>query len=401
MTFLLYVIFWLSAGVVFYVYIGFPALLFLLARCFPKMDVEGDPSLPSVSMIISAYNESAVIREKLKNGLSLDYPKDKWQVVVVSDCSSDGTDEIVREFEPDGVLLVRQEQRLGKTSGLNRAIPQCTGSVVVFSDANALYAPDAIKELVKHFADPSVGYVVGNARYVEHGESAPSAKSEGLYWRLETWLKNNESRFGSVVGGDGAIYAIRRLLYSPLLATDINDLLNPLQIILKGYRGIYEQAAVCTEEAGESFEKEFRRKVRIVGRSLNAVLRAAGVLAPWNNPRHWFALVSHKLLRWFIPVFLVLLFVSSLVSVRVPFFRYIAFLQCLFYALAAIGWAAARQKACPRIIYIPFYFCVVNLASLIGIVQLCRGSLSPTWTTIRDRKAPAGSGPGPLARRES
>jgi cellulose synthase/poly-beta-1,6-N-acetylglucosamine synthase-like glycosyltransferase len=401
MSFILHVVFWCSASIVLYVYTIFPVLLYLLARCFPTKEIQGDSPLPFVSLIISAYNESAVIREKLTNAFSLDYPKEKWQVVVVSDSSSDGTDEIVREFGPRGALLVRQEQRLGKSSGLNLGVPKCTGSVIVFSDANALYAPNAIKELVKHFVDPAVGYVVGNARYIEHGQTAPSATSEGLYWKLETWLKRNESKFGSVVGGDGAIYAIRRSLYSPLLPTDINDLLNPLQIILQGYRGIYEPAAVCGEEAGESFDKEFRRKVRIVGRSLNAVLRAAGALLPWNNPRHWFALISHKLLRWFVPVFLILIFASSLALARAPFFLCITALQCLFYTLATIGWTAAGRQKCPKIFYISFYFCLVNLASLIGVVQLCFGSLSPTWTTIRDKRHPVASESAPLVRRES
>lgn len=384
----LYVLFWVSASLVFYVYFVFPLVLFFLARYFAKPEMPGHSVLPFVSLVISAYNESTVIRAKLCNALSLDYPKELLQIVVVSDCSDDGTDEIVREFAAQGVLLVRQEQRLGKSSGLNLAIPKCSGWVVVFSDANAIYNPDAIRKLVMHFADPLVGYVVGNARYVE-GQGAPAARSEGLYWKLETWLKMNESRFGSVVGGDGAIYAIRKQLYTPLLPTDINDLLNPLQIVLQGYRGIYESSAECTEEAGDTFKKEFRRKVRIVGRSLNAVRRGAGVLLPWNNPRHWFALISHKLLRWFVPVFLLLLFVSGVALMRVAFFRYATCLQGLFYALAVGGWVMAERRSCPKILYVPFYFCLVNFASLIGVVQLCRGALSPTWTTIREDKTAA------------
>src|SRR5262249_37217864 len=158
----------------------------------------------------------------------------------------------------------------------------------------------AIRRLVKHFFHARVGYVVGNACYRAAANQQPSAKSEGLYWGLETWLKQKESQFGSVVGGDGAIYAIRRELFSPLLPTDINDFLNPMQIILQGYNGVYEQQAICFEDAGDSFAKEFSRKVRIISRSMNALRRVPAVLYPWNQSRHWFALVSHKLLRWFV-----------------------------------------------------------------------------------------------------
>jgi len=385
-------VFWLAFGLIVYVYIAFPAFLFLLARFLPKHEKPGHPVHPAVSLVISAHNERHVIRAKLHNSLLLTYPRELLQVILVSDCSDDGTDEVVREFAPQGVVLVRQKERLGKSAGLNLALPACTGSVVVFSDANAIYQPDAITKLVTHFDDPAVGYVVGNACYVESKGGTPSAKSEGLYWKLETWLKQNESQFGSLVGGDGAIYAIRRHLYSPLRPTDINDLLNPLQIILQGYRGVYERLAVCTEEAGNSFEKEFRRKIRIVGRSLNAVRRAARVLLPWNNPRHWFALVSHKLLRWFVPVFLLVLFFTSVALSHVAFYRYATYLQAFFYSLAMLGWAVEKRAASPKLLYISYYFCLVNLASLFGIVQLCRGALSPTWKTIRDdARAPENS----------
>jgi cellulose synthase/poly-beta-1,6-N-acetylglucosamine synthase-like glycosyltransferase len=383
---LLKTIFWLSVGAAIYVYLGYPALLHLLSRWFPQKTTLEDAALPSVSLIISAYNESAVIVEKLENAFALDYPRDLVEILVISDCSDDGTDELVSQRASQGVRLVRQTERLGKSAGLNLGIPKSSGDILVFSDANAIYQAGAIRQLVRHFADPQVGYVVGNAKYVEHPGQAPSAESEGLYWKLETWLKEKESRFGSVVGGDGAIYAIRRGLFSPLRPTDINDLLNPLQIIASGYRGVYEPSAICHEEAGGSFEKEFRRKVRIVGRSLNAVWRARRVLLPWTQPRHWFCLVSHKLLRWFVPVFLLFSLASSLLLWNLPFYRIAALLQASFYALAACGWIVGRRQNSTRALYIPYYFCLVNTAALFGIVQFCRGSLSPTWQTVRDQK---------------
>lgn len=379
------ILFWTSATLIFYAYAGYVILAYLLARFASRPVTLPGGSLPRVTLLISAFNERAVMGEKLENALALDYPQERFEVLVVSDCSDDGTDEIVREFAPRAVRLIRQAERLGKSSGLNLGVLQASGEILVFSDANAMYEPDALHQLVRHFADPRVGYVVGCARYRTGAERSPSAESEGLYWKLETWLKQKESEFGSVVGGDGAIYAIRRELFTPLRPTDINDLLNPLQIIARGYRGAYEPDAVCYEEAGDSFEKEFRRKVRIISRSLNALRRAPRMLLPWTQPRHWFALVSHKLLRWLAPVFLFLLFFATAALWKSPIYRLMLVLQMVFYALAGIGWVMARRSGdrTSRILYLPYYFCLVNLASLLGIGKFLTGSLSPTWQTIR------------------
>lgn len=382
------ILFWSCASLIFFVYAVYPPLVYLLGRLFPRRSLPTGDCLPNVSLVISAFNEEDVIEEKLVNALRIDYPRDRLETIVVSDCSDDRTDEIVRRFEGAGVRLMRQSQRLGKSAGLNLALPTAKGEIIVFSDANALYEPDSLRHLVRHFSDPLVGYVVGNARYAHQGELTSSAESEGLYWKLETWMKESESRFGSVVGGDGAIYAIRRELYSPLRATDINDLLNPLQIVALGFRGAYEPSAVCYEEAGDSFAKEFRRKVRIVSRSLNAVFRAPAVLLPWTQPRHWFCLMSHKVLRWFGPFFLIGALVSSLLLWHFRLYRFLAIIQLTFYALALIGLLAGRRRDALRILYIPYYFCLVNWAALQGIFKFFFGSLSPTWQTVRQEGSP-------------
>src|SRR6202521_131320 len=331
-------VFWVCAGLLAYVYFGYPVLLTLLARLSEKATLSADVPEPSVTLLVSAFNESQVIAAKLENALALEFPCDQLEILVVSDGSDDGTDEIVQQFSQSKVRLIRQHPRMGKTAGLNLGVPQAKGQVLVFSDANALYQRDAIRHLVRHFSNPKVGYVVGNARYSEKSTESSSAESEGLYWKLETYLKKKESLFGSVVGGDGAIYAIRRELYSPLLPTDINDFLNPLQIIARGYTGVFEPAAVCYEEAAEDFSQEYRRKVRIISRSLNALRRVPEVLNPLRNPRHWFLLVSHKVLRWFGPFFMVFCFAASLALWKFPLYRFAAILQAAFYVLALIGW---------------------------------------------------------------
>jgi cellulose synthase/poly-beta-1,6-N-acetylglucosamine synthase-like glycosyltransferase len=380
-------LFWVSAALTIYVYAGYPLLLYLFARRKDCASSAEGPELPRVSLLISAYNEKAVITEKLKNALSLDCGRGRLEIIVISDCSDDGTDELVRQFAGEGVCLVRQQERLGKSAGLNLGVQRATGELIVFSDANSIYRPDALRKLIRHFSDPEVGYVVGNCAYRESAGQAASANSEGLYWKLETWLKERESDFGSVVGGDGAIYAIRRELFTTLRATDINDLLNPLQIIARGFRGVYDRTAVCYEDAGDSFEKEFRRKVRIISRSLNAVRRAPQVLLPWIQPRHWLALISHKLLRWFVPFYLFTVLITSLFLWQIPFYRFAVISQAGFYALAAIGWAVKSRREAPRIVYLPYYFVLVNLASLLGVIRAWSGSLSPTWQTIREEKS--------------
>ncbi len=377
------ILFWLSTALILYVYTGYPLVLALFARKRGSKSPSDNTGFPRISLLISAYNEKGVIAEKLDNALALDYPSDRLEIIVISDCSDDGTDEVVRQYSAAGIRLVRQAERLGKSVGLNLGVQSATGEILVFSDANSIYRPDSIRNLVRHFSDRSVGYVVGNCAYKEGLALPASAESEGLYWRLETWLKEKESAFGSVVGGDGAIYAIRYELFTLLRATDINDLLNPLQIIVRGFRGVYDRSAVCYEEAGDSFQKEFNRKVRIISRSLNAVWRAPLVLLPWIQPRHWFALMSHKVLRWFVPLFLFVALLTSICLWQLLFYRFAVLLQAGFYALAMAGWACESRRKPPKILYLPYYFCLVNLASLLGIIKFLRGSLSPTWQTIR------------------
>eukprot|EP00913_Durusdinium_trenchii_P010897 g10226.t1 len=268
------ILFYGSLACIFLSYAGYPLLLAVWP--FRRRHQVGD-ELPSVSLIINAYNEAAVIEAKIENALDIDYPADKLEVVVISDESDDGTDEIVERFTDPRIVLFRQSPRRGKSAGLTEFIPRTSGTAIVFSDANSMYEPDAIRKLMQHFADANIGYVVGQQRYVSDPSDVSSAESS--YWKYETWIKEQESRVGSVVGGDGAISAIRRELFRPLRDDDISDFTLPLQIIAQGYRGVYEPDAVCHEKTATSFRGEFRRKSRIVNRSLRAVLRTVHLQA--------------------------------------------------------------------------------------------------------------------------
>jgi len=383
---ILEILFGASAVLLVYSYAGYPVVLGLLARIAPrKTNRSVACELPTVTLLISAYNEKPVIAAKIENSLALDYPKDLLEILVVSDCSDDGTDEEVLRFASAGVGLVRQSERRGKSAGLNLGVAQARGRILVFSDANAMYRTDAIWQLVPHFADSQVGYAVGNARYIEKTSDTQAAEAEGLYWKLETWLKKKESIFYSVVGGDGAIYAIRRELYTPLLPTDINDFLNPLQIVQRGYVGVFEPGAVSYEEAAGSFAREFRRRVRIISRSLTAALKAGDLWNPFRHPRHWFLLTSHKLLRWLAPFFMMAMLFCSAMLWQSLFFRAAIALQALFYLMAFAGWVLQERQKNWRLFSVAFYFCLVSVASFIACFKCLRGDLSGTWVPPRHK----------------
>jgi cellulose synthase/poly-beta-1,6-N-acetylglucosamine synthase-like glycosyltransferase len=368
-----------SVLVLLYIYAGYPLLLQLVVWLRGPRAIRRGAALPRVSLVISAYNEAASIRAKLQNALAIDYPASRFEIAVISDASNDGTDDVVREFAAQGVRLLRQEERRGKTAGLNRFVPQLTGDVVVFSDANAMYAPTAIRMLVRNFADPQVGCVTGEARYLETDSTAASL-GERTYWNYEILIKRLETSVGSMVGGDGAIYAIRRQLWRSLPEDAINDFLNPLQIVAAGWRGIYEPEAVCYEETAGGARTEYRRRVRIVSRSWRAVFQAPGVLNPFRVGLFTFSLISHKVLRWMTGVFVTMVGISVL-ALALRLFRAAPFGATLVLtgiATLAASWAPARSATAAAA-----YYVVISMASIVGIVKGATGRVSGVWAPPR------------------
>ena len=374
----------LCLAVPVYVYFGYPSILWLLTRGLPDITHRRGDQKPSVAMVISCYNEEDVIREKLQNALELDYPQELLQIIVVSDGSDDGTDEAVKEFENGRIALIRQEGRLGKTMGINLAMEQITADITVFSDANAMYASDAISKLVRNFADLDVGYVVGAALYTD-GDQGASAHNENLYWRYELAIKAMESRLHSVVGGDGAIYAIRTKLWEPLQQQDINDFVNPLQIIAKGYRGVFDADAKCFEETAGDFDREVARKERIVNRSIRGLMRVGQVMNPAKTGVFAFEIISHKLLRWLIPLFLFVGVTGSalLAAQGLLLFRLITVGTFVLLALAATGNLFRSKNNMPAWLSIPYYFVLVNVYSIRGVFSALKGETQVIWSSAR------------------
>jgi cellulose synthase/poly-beta-1,6-N-acetylglucosamine synthase-like glycosyltransferase len=379
-----------SLGVLLYVYAGYIALLQLVVRIRGERPVRTGPVTPTVTLVISAYNEAAVIRRKLENVLSLEYPAGLLEVVVVSDASDDGTDDIVKEFAGQGVRLFRQRERRGKTAGLNAVMPTIRSEVVVFSDANAMYSRDAIAMLVRNFADGDIGCVTGEAQYVPQGDAVADV-GERLYWGYEMQIKRLETALGSMVGGDGAIYAIRTRLWRSLPDNAINDFLNPLQIVAAGWRATYEPMAICSEETAGDTQLEYRRRVRIVSRSWRAVLQTPQVLNPFRVGLFAWSVLSHKVLRWFSGYFAAVALLCGFgmyleLANRWP----VAAVCVLLVVCGGLLLAAVRRSGAML-----WYFAVINAASMVGVVKGSFGQVSGVWSTPRTVAAPS-SEPGPF-----
>jgi cellulose synthase/poly-beta-1,6-N-acetylglucosamine synthase-like glycosyltransferase len=366
-------------GLIGYVLVGYPLLLRALVRVRGARPIARRDITPRVSLVISAFNEAGVIAAKLENALALDYPPGLLEIAVISDASGDGTDDIVRGYAARGVRLFRQEARRGKTAGLNATLPLLSGEIVVFSDANALYQPDAIRMLVRNFADPVIGCVTGEARYDGDGHGAAD-EGEGAYWNYEMQIKRLETAVGSCVGGDGAIYAIRRTLWQALPEDGINDFLNPLQIVAAGWRGVYEPDAVACEEAAGETGKEYRRRVRIISRSWRAIFLARDVLKPWKVGFFAVSVVSHKVLRWWSGVFL-LAAGAGLLGLLIPVLASAP--PSLLAALAAAVLGAMAVPAVRRTLHVAWYFGVLNVASLVGLFKGSFGRVSGVWSPPR------------------
>ena len=378
-------IFWLSICLILYAYAGYPLLLWLITSISGKRMGDKTPDVKEftspVTLLISAYNEEQVIEKKILNSLSLDYPKDMLDIVVVSDASSDGTDQIVKQYSEHGVTLKRYDGRIGKTECLNRAVPEARSDIIIFSDANSLYDVKAVRELVNHFRNPEIGLATGCTKYISSLTGELTAEPIGLYSRLEHLTKRLESCMGSCVGADGAIFAIRKKLYAALKPTDINDLVIPFTIIEQGYRGIFEENAFCLEPAAKNMDREFDRQVRIANRTIRAIVNHAKLLNPFKFGIFSFELFSHKICKLLVPLFMFLcLTVNLFISSRSVLYAALLMGQAFFYVLA---FFRMPFKGLSSLISVPKTFAVTNYAIALGWLKYFRGETFTTWGTSR------------------
>jgi len=346
---------------------------------------------PNVSLIIAAYSEEKIIEEKIKNSLNINYPKSKLEIIVFSDASSDRTDEIVKKYEKEGIRLIRIEGRKGKTICQNEIVKLAKGEIIIFSDANSMYEPCAIKKIVRNFFDEKVGCVVGELKYGEFitSNSVNVVEGENVYWDYDKIIKKLESKVCSVVTGNGAIYGSRKSIYVPLERNMISDFIEPLEIFKKGYKIIYEPEAVARENTAENSQKEFGRRIRIVTRSACSLLKNKSLrelLNPFRYGIFSVQLLSHKVLRWFSGALMILIFLLNIFLLgRGTFYNLTMLGQGIFYMFALWGFINEiwLKRKSAKILHVAYYFCLSCIAMLYGMINAFRGKEMVTWETVR------------------
>ena len=377
------ILFWWATGLLAYTYVLFPLLVLLRAALRPRPHRNGNIT-PAVTMVMAAHNEAATIGAKLENVLSLDYPADRLEIVVASDGSNDATPEIVGGYLDRGVQLLSLP-RTGKAAALNAAVAAAAGDILVFSDANSMYAPGALRALVKPFADPRVGGVAGDQRYVAEGSAGAIASGEQQYWNLDRVLKMAESRSGNVISATGAIYAIRRSLFQPVPAGVTDDFFTSTGVIEQGYRLVFAPDAVAYEPVSKTGEVEFARKVRVMTRGLRGVAARRSLLNPRRHGFYAIQLLTHKLLRRTMVFPLALTAATSLLLWRRGrLYRAAALAHGGLYGLGAAGIVLGETPlGRRRVLMLPAFFCFVNAASLQATWNLLRGRRIDRWAPRR------------------
>ncbi|MCK4304054.1 MAG: glycosyltransferase family 2 protein [Candidatus Eisenbacteria sp.] len=361
-----------------YVYVGYPLICSLLAGV-SRRRIRTGPITPKVSILIAAYNEAIHISATVRNKLELDYPADHIEIIVISDGSDDGTDEVVAEIaaSEDRVKLIRQEPRAGKTSALNAGAALAGGNIFVFSDANSLYAPDALRKLLEPFGDPDVGYVTGQMLY-KSPDGSLTGKVCSIYMRYENALRVLESAIGSVVGVAGGIDAIRAELYTAMRPDQQPDFVLPLSVVERGWRVVYVPGARLFETSLAETSSEFRMRSRVTLRAWHALRDKAGLLNPFRYGLYSWQLFSHKWLRYLAHVFQVGALVSNAALLgHGPMWDGLFVLQAIFYLVAALGFLG---RSLPAPLSFPYYLCLLNAAAGWALVRFLLGHKQVTWT---------------------
>jgi len=371
------ILFFLCWALIIYSYVVFPVLLASIAGKVksPLVDKEVSPYLPKVAMIVAAYNEESVLEAKLQNTWELNYPAELFEIVVGSDGSGDRTAEILNNCQDSRLKAFAFTERRGKISVLNDIVSKTDADILVMSDANTMFSPDAVRHLVAHFQDPKVGCVSGEMCLEQDG--GPSG--EGLYWKYEVWIKKNESRLGFLIGCNGGIFALPRALYEPLPASVIvEDFVLSMRILEQGYQVRFEPAARGTEPPCPTARAEMIRKIRIGAGSFQALRLTAPLLSPRFGLRS-FAFWGHKVFRWFVPVFIVLSLIANVFLLSITFFQLTLAAQLLAIVVAVLAYRLNLGGIIGKFCRPLSYFYVMNYALLCGLFRFLFGTQKVTW----------------------
>ncbi len=388
------VLFWIFFLTIFYTVAGYGLILFLLVRIRRLFRRKKQPVVagfePEVCLFVTAYNEKDYVRQKVENSFSLDYPREKVQYIWVTDGSDDGTPEILKEYP--GIEVYHQPGRRGKIDAMNRGMAFVRAPLVIFSDTNTLLSQQTIRVMVSIFSSPEVGCVAGEKRITEKKEDSASGAGEGLYWKLESAVKQMDAELNSAVGGVGELFAIRTDLFQPVEPdTILDDFTISLRIAAKGYKIAYSADAWAEETASLNVQEELKRKTRIAAGGLQTLSRLAYLLNPFKYGWLSWQFFSHKVLRWTVSsLFLFLLLPVNIwlvaernTWVTVEFPTLLLWLQLICWPLALAGWLAESRKLRMKFFFIPYYFVAINYASIKGIVRYFRGKQKVTWEKAR------------------
>ena len=373
-------VFWLSIFFIVYTYFFYPFIVGTLA-VFIRWPVKKDDFRPSVSIIIAAHNEEASIEKKIKGTLELDYPKDKLEIIIVSDASDDNTDKIVLSFKKQGVILVRQKNRLGKTSAQNKAVEVARGEIILFSDATTVLSKDVVKKLVRNFADDNVGCVGAELIYVSNFKGKLS-KARKLYWLYEKFLRRKESGLHSLLGVSGCCYAVRKKAYKRIDPRLISDFIITWLMLDNGYRSVFEPEALVYEDIVETAHQEIGMRTRVASRSLVAFKMMGKFLNPFKFGLFSFELFSHKLLRYFVPIFIILIFLSNLFLVHINIYRFLLYGQFVFLLLGLAGLAFKNIS----ILQAFSYFFIGNYSILKAFLKFGSSKKFEVWQPLRNKR---------------
>lgn len=376
------ILFWSGLALVVYAYVGYPILLFVVSQVRRHAQAKLG-YCPSISILIAAYNEEGSIRRKVEQTLALDYPADKMEIIVLSDGSTDRTDEIVRSFQDPRVRLLRAEDRKGKTNVQNLGVEIARGEVLIFSDATTVYDPQALQYLACNFADPKVGAATGRFFYFDQVGKSPTGVGTIAFWNYETFIRMLQSRISTISGCSGCIYAVRRSAYTRLRPEVISDLVQPLWVIQKGYRVVFEERALGREETTRSSGEEFSMRVRVVTRGMRGLLSVPSLFNPFRYGWVSLQLMSHKVLRWLVPLYLLTMLAGSGMLRNETFYRDVFVLQCVFYAFVLLTIIVPLHRVW-KPLGIPLYFCTINAAAFCSLVELLRGRKYVVWQTVRN-----------------
>lgn len=382
MTFIPLIFYWFSFTLLLFAYALYPIILWLIGQ-FIKTDSKKYNNIqPFVTILIAAHNESNIIKEKIENCLSLDYPAEKMEIIIMSDGSSDNTANICREFNNFRVVIHELVERVGKTEAQNKGVEISNGEIIIFSDANAMYKHDAIKRIVERFSDDSIGCVSGRLVYQNSGLTNTVAEVEANYWKMESWLKSAESKLNILTGANGSIYALRKDLYVKLEKEIISDLIEPLHIMEQGFRFVYEPHAISTEISSKNINLEFNRKRRIVKRSIYGMFKNLRFLNPAKFGFLSIALFFHKIVRWLTPFLGLIMFGSSIALLHLTWHYYtlVTFLSIL--SLGLLGLLLPHNLS-PKIIKSLAYLLVIAFAGLLAGIESIFGKSETIWEPKR------------------